>query len=341
MKAFVKYGKSAHEARLMEVPVPEPGEGEVLLQVAACGLCGSDLHAYLARSGYEWVVPPIVLGHEFTGTVQRAGVGIAGFKAGDRAVVLGIQGCHRCRPCRSGDTNLCAERRVIGLNMDGGMAEYAVVKADSLVRVPEGLDPAVAAITEPLSVAIHAVDKGAFYPGQRVVVTGPGPIGLYSAAYARLHGAKVLLAGLGADARARIPAAERIGLRTVNMEDLTWDEALKSAFGGEPLDVWVEASGDPRALEASFAQVRRGGTVVVVAIYAQPFSWFATQCVRGEHSLYFSYASTCRDYELALDLLSDGLKDLEASVTRYSLEDAEKAFRDAEERRVVKPVIVP
>ncbi|MEJ7815938.1 MAG: alcohol dehydrogenase catalytic domain-containing protein [Rubrobacter sp.] len=262
MKAFAKLGREPGEAGIREIDRPEPGLEEVLIRVAACGVCGSDLHAYRSDPGYEFVEPPTVLGHEFAGTVEEVGDGVEGVGPGDRVVAIAIQGCGRCETCRLGSTHLCPRRRVVGLNHDGGMSEHVVVAERHLIRVPDGLDLEIAALAEPLSVAVHAVlARARIQPGHTVVVTGPGPIGLLCGMMAGLSGGEVLVAGTGTDAAVRLPAAERLGLRTANLEHGPLDEHLLKNFGESAPDSWVEASGAVEALEGALGAVRRGGTI--------------------------------------------------------------------------------
>lgn len=342
MKAFAKLGSAAGEAGLREIPKPEPGPGEVLLRVAACGVCGSDLHAYRSAPGYEWVKAPNVLGHEFAGTVEEVGAGVEEAEPGDDATVVAIQGCGRCETCLVGSTHLCPRRQVIGLNYDGGMSEYVVVEARHLVPLPMGIDLNLAALAEPLSVAVHAVlVRASIRPGQTAVVTGPGPIGLMCAVVAKLSGGEVLVVGTAADADVRLPAAERFGLRTANLGDASLGEHLVQAFGDRRPDAWVEASGAVRALESALSMVRPGGTVTVVGMFSESFSFFPTDAVRSELGLMFSYASNYPDYRLALDLLARAEVDWTQLTRSYPLEDASKAFEAASAGLAVKPLLVP
>ena len=337
MKAFVKYGEQPCEGSIQEVEPPRAGPGEVVIKVAACGICGSDLHAYRAEPGYEWVRPPVILGHEFTGTVASVGPAVERFKPGDRVVTIGIEGCLDCALCRDGRTNLCARRRVVGLNHNGGMAEFAAIDEAYLIEVPEALDLTLAALTEPLSVAIHAVEKAGLRPGKRVIVTGPGPIGMMCAALGRAFGADVLLAGTEADERTRLPVARELGIGTINVEREQSGTSLKYP----PPDIWVEASGSTAALNLAIDLMPRGGEIVVVAMYSKGVNWSPTVSVRAEHTYHFSYASSFRDYKYALDLLQSGRLGLENLIARYPLDKAREAFEAAGKGAVVKPVLLP
>jgi L-iditol 2-dehydrogenase len=342
VKAFVKTGRQPGEADVKDVPVTTPGPGEALLRVASCGVCGSDVHAFRSDAGFEWVRTPVTLGHEFSGIVEAVGPGVTRVSPGDRVVVVAIQGCGRCATCRAGLTQLCPRREAVGLSRDGGMAEYAVMPEQHLVPVPEGLDLTVAALGEPLSVAVHAVNVRAdIEPGQKVVVSGPGPIGILCAMVAKLRGAEVLLTGVGQDSESRLPAAEGVGLRTANLSEVLLEEHLRHSFGEGAPDVWIESSGSVRALGSALESVRPGGTIIVVGIYAEEMLFSPTAAVRRELSLLFSYSSTYADYQESLELLGSGAIDPAPLLSKYPLEDAPEAFEAVGKGRTVKAILVP
>jgi L-iditol 2-dehydrogenase len=341
LKAFVKTGSQPGEADVRDVPVAEPGPGEVLLRVASCGVCGSDLHAFRSDAGFEWIRTPVTLGHEFSGTVEAVGPGVTRVSPGDRVVVIAIQGCGRCDTCLAGSTQLCPERELVGLSQDGGMAEYVVEPEQHLVPVPKGLDLTVAALCEPLAVAVHAVAVRAdVKPGQKVVVSGPGPIGVLCAMLADSIGAEVLLTGVGQDSVSRLPAAERVGLRTANLSEKPLEKHMRDGFGQAP-DVWIESSGSVRALSSALESVQPGGTIVVVGLYAEEMRFFPTTAVRRELSMLFSYACNYVDYQAALDLLARGAIDPGPLLSKYALEDAPEAFEAVAKGQTVKAILVP
>lgn len=334
MQALRKLEKRAGSLALVKVPEPQPGPGEVVLRVAACGVCGSDLHAYNDDPGYEFVRPPLTLGHEYTGEVVAVGPGVSGWNVGDRGCGIAIQGCGECPACLRGDTNQCPTRLVQGLQYDGAMAEYVRVAARHLIHLPDGLDLRAASLIEPLSVALHCVaDRTAITPGDLVVVTGPGIIGMLCALVARLRGGRVILAGAEADRAARLPMAERLGLE-VAVGSLA--EQLP-----RPADVLIEASGSAGALASVFDAVRGGGAITVVGMYTQPVNWFVTRAVRAELTIRGSYASVHRNYLQAADLIRRGAIPAEQLVTYYSLAEGPQAFADALSRKVLKPVLIP
>jgi L-iditol 2-dehydrogenase len=342
MKAFVKTGHQPGDAEIREVSVVRPGPGEVLLGVASCGVCGSDVHALRSDPGFEWVTTPVTLGHEFSGIVEEVGPGVSRASPGDRVIAVAVQGCGRCETCLSGATQLCSNRVAVGLSRDGGMAEYAIVPEQHLVPVPEDLDLAVAALGEPLSVAVHAVDvRVQVGPGQRVVVSGPGPIGVLCGLVARHRGAEVLLTGVGQDSASRLPVAERVGLRTANLSERPLEDHLRDRFGDHAPDVWIESSGSVRALGSALESVRPGGTVGVVGLYAEMMRFSPTDAVRREIGLLFSYSCNYADYQTALDLLETSAIDPDPLLSKYPLGSAPEAFEAVGQGRTVKAMLLP
>ncbi len=337
MRAFVKGSSEPLDGAVRQVDPPRPGPGEVRLQVAACGICGSDLHALRSDPGFEWLAPPVTMGHEFAGTVVEVGDGVVDVEVGARVAAMSIQGCLDCAVCRRGTTQLCPSRVVVGLSYDGGLADEVVLPARHLVAVPETVTLEHAAVAEPLSVAVRAVlHEPLVGPGDAVVVSGPGPIGLLSARLAQLGGGEVCVTGSPADVDRRLAIASRWGMHTAVVGEREPAEVL----GREP-DVWVEASGAAPALRGAISAVRRGGAIVVVALYADTFPFFATEAVRKELTLRFSYASAHPEYVQALALLADGSVDAAPLIDRFDLSDARDAFDAAYAGSAVKPLIVP
>lgn len=332
MRGFVKVGRGPQEAEVRELALPEPGPEQVRVDVTACGVCGSDLHAFHADPGYEWVQPPVVLGHELVGTVGAVGARVAGYDVGDLVVAMSVQGCLSCAVCRTGKTNLCPRRRTIGMHYDGGLADATVLDQRHLLPVPEGLSPVDAALTEPLSVAVHGVlELITVRPGDRVVVSGPGTIGLLSARLAQLAGGHVTVLGTDRDRSHRLPVAQRMGLETAVSDTVVADTA----------DVWIECSGAVAAVTQALAGVRPGGTLSVLAMYSRELTFFLTDAVRKELTVRCTYASAASAYARALVLLADGSVDASLLVRTYPLERTTDALHAAAVGEVVKPLIVP
>jgi L-iditol 2-dehydrogenase len=342
VKAFVKTGNQPGAASVEDIPAIRPGPGKVPLRVASCGICGSDVHAFRSDAGFEWIHPPITLGHEFSGTVESVGPDVTRVSPGDRVVAVAVQGCGSCEACRAGSTQLCSQRVAVGLARDGGMAEYAVMPEQHLVPVPEKLDLTVAALGEPLAVAVHAMNvRAQVQARQRVVVSGPGPIGILCAMLAKFNGAEVLLTGVEQDSEARLPAAEHVGLIIANLSEKPLEEHLRDSFGDHAPDHWVESSGSVKVLSSALESVRPGGTITVVGLYADEMQFSPTSAVRRELSLLFSYSCNYADYQTSLDLLGRGDIDPGPLLSKYPLDDAPEAFEAVGQGRTVKAILVP
>ncbi|MHB1212749.1 MAG: zinc-dependent alcohol dehydrogenase, partial [Candidatus Nanopelagicales bacterium] len=332
MRSLVKSGPDTADTFVTDRPIPELRGGDVLMRVEACGLCGSDLHAWRSDPGYEWVKPPVVLGHEFVGTVVAAAPDVDGWGPGDRAVVVSIQGCMDCDACRAGRTNNCLSRAVIGLSFDGGMSQFVRVGVPYLVPVPASMKADVAAAVEPLSVAAHAtLTIGRVTAGQQVVVSGAGFVGIACSLLAMDAGADVLLVGAPQDAESRLPAATALGVPTRVIDEDDWDEP----------DVWIEASGAAPAFTAAIERTRTGGLVSVVGMYSQPPTKNLSLLVRRELEVRGCYASVAPEYTRVIELLAQGRLHVESLLQTFDLEDAATALGDAATARALKPILIP
>jgi L-iditol 2-dehydrogenase len=340
VKALVKAAPRPGALELQELPAPRPRADEVLLRVVSASICGSDLHMAEWHPMARWMKTPVILGHEIAGTVVETGAEVQGFRPGDRVAVESVIWCGRCRPCREGRTNVCEARELFGIHQPGGLAEQIAVPERLLHRLPDGLGPEWAALAEPATVALHAVFRCPPRPGETVLVTGPGPIGLLAGQVARAAGAHVLVAGTPADAAARLPAARELGLETLDPQAPVRD-ALAAAGHQGPVDLALECSGAGPALDAALQLVRRGGTITLIGQPAQPPTFDVSAALRAELTLYASYFGTWQDMETVLRLLSDGTIDIRPLVRPYPLEQVLQAFEDAAAQRVLKPVVQP
>ena len=228
-QAVVHYALEPLAVELREVPIPQIGDGEVLLEVGAVSVCGSDVHQ--SRNTHSWPVNiPVVLGHEFGGTIARLGRGVTGFREGDRVVSeTAAEICGTCLLCRTGRYNLCPERKGFGYGVNGAMAQYVRVPARCLHHIPDSLPFDIACLAEPHSVAYQVMCVNSrIAPGDFVVVIGPGPIGLLCTRMAALSGASTLIvAGLSVD-RPRLETARRLGAtHTVDIETENLDEIIR------------------------------------------------------------------------------------------------------------------
>jgi threonine dehydrogenase-like Zn-dependent dehydrogenase len=242
-------------------PTPEPGPGELLLEVSHCGICGSDLHFLLEWGGRSGVIE----GHEYSGTVAGLGPDVSGWAVGERAIGGPSPRCGHCEYCLAHRTSLCVERGGVGGDdgtWQGAFARYKIVRAAEALRVPEGLSLKHAALTEPLAVALHGITRaGGARPGTRWLVTGGGPIGFLSIAALKALGVDdVVVSEPKASRRA---LCEKLGARAVDPPELS-TPAMPYDLVDEPFDVALECSGNGRAQESALAQLKRAGTLVLV-----------------------------------------------------------------------------
>lgn len=322
-----------------EVPPPRPGPGDVLLKVRACGLCGSDIHIV-----YEGVTPtafqPIILGHEFSGEIAEAGERVAGWKAGDRVAASCMVACGRCPNCLAGKTQICVHRRVLGVHLDGGLAEYARVPAKNLVRLDDRVPFTEGAIlTDAVATPYRALTRrGRLLPGETVVVIGCGGLGLHAVQLARILGAgRIIGVDLSRSAleRARKAGADRV-VQGGPEEALA---AIKDATDGVGADLALECVGAPGTIGLAVACLRAGGRAVVVGLGAEKISLMpSTEFVRKEFELLGSYGFTVPEIEELVALMVAGKLDLSGSVSRtVALEDVNEGL-DALYRKIDDPI---
>jgi L-iditol 2-dehydrogenase len=249
MKALVKESLGAGHVTLQEVPPPAAGPGQVMIRVEAAGICGSDLHILHGDMKLN-LRPPVVMGHEFCGTVAEVGRGVAGRRVGDRVTSeTTFRSCGSCLHCRTGNYNLCPGKELIGYVHNGCFAPYCVVPAERVHALPGNISFEEGALCEPLACCVHAVvEKTTVQPGEMVVAAGVGAIGLLCAQVARAAGAHVITCGTRADGR-RFAVAKAVGVeRTLDVEKQDALEAIRAATGGQGADVFLECSGAPAAL---------------------------------------------------------------------------------------------
>lgn len=344
MVGLVNYAKEPHSVELRELPVPEIGEEEVLFKVQAVGICGSDLHQYTGKQ--SWTVNyPVVLGHEFAGSVAKLGNRVKGFKEGDRVV---SETAALLPPdsafIRQGLYNLEPKRLGFGYGVNGAMAPFVKVPARCLHHVPTELTLDKAALTEPCSVAYNAVCVNSrLRPGDTVAVIGPGPIGLLCAAMAKLSGAgHLIVIGIPADAR-RLEIAKRIGADTIlgaQGENVT--EWVKNFGDGYGVDLVIDAAGVSQSLKLGLDIVRPAGQITKVGWGPQPLNFSLDQLVQKAVTLQGSYSHNWLIWEKVLFLLSSGKIDLNPLLNRISpLSEWRDAFEEMHSGAIVKGVLKP
>lgn len=344
MIGLVNYAKDPHSVELRELPVPEIGEEDVLFNVQAVGICGSDLHQYTGKQSWQ-VNYPVVLGHEFAGVIAQAGSRVRGFKEGDRVVsetaaVLPADSAF----IRQGLYNLEPKRLGFGYGVNGAMAPFVRVPARCLHHVPASLPLEKAALTEPCSVAYNAVCVNSrIRPGDTVAVIGPGPIGLLCAIMARLAGAgHLIVIGIPADAL-RLEVAKEIGAETVlgaKGEDVV--EWVKNFGDGYGVDLVIDAAGVSASLKLALDIVRPAGQITKVGWGPQPLNFSLDRLVQKAVTLQGSYSHNWPIWEKVISLLSTGKLNLDHILNRVSpLQDWHAAFEEMHSGKIVKGVLKP
>jgi len=319
---------------LERVPVPEPGPGEVRVRVAAVGICGSELSGYLGHNALR--VPPLVMGHEFTGVVEavgpgggataaaawggQAGVAASGDRGrgstppavGARVVLNPLVSCGACGYCRDGRANLCQERALVGAHRPGAFADAVVVPASACLELPDDVGFVLGSMVEPLACAVRATRLAGVDAGSRVRVLGAGPIGLLCALVARDAGAHEAGAG---EAGAREVGTGGAGAREVTIHDPNRQRAaVASAWGltapdegPEPGTVVIDAVGLEATRRQAVATLERGGTAVFVGLHEPAAAFDGNDLVRDEKVVRGCFAYAPEDFARALSLLSSGL----------------------------------
>ena len=344
MKALLLTAPSRLE--LTEVSKPRPAEDEVLVRVRACGICGSDIHGWDGSTGRRR--PPLIMGHEAAGEIAAIGAEVTGWGKGDRVTFDSTIYCGRCAPCRSGRINLCEDRRVLGVapaeyRQDGAFAEYVALPARILYRLPDTLTFPQAAMVEPVSIAIHAVQRVKVAPTDTTVVVGSGMIGLFVVQALRWAGAKRIIA---VDLEpGRLALARELGATDVIQSDRT-DVATEIAKLTENAgaDLAFEVVGISPTLQIAIGCVRKGGSVVLVGNLAPKTDFPLQSVVTREITLYGS-CSSAGEYPLCLDLISRGVIRVEPMVSATApLTDGIEWFKRLSQRdggKYMKVILQP
>lgn len=292
---YVGDGKIAVE----EVPRPEPGPGEVLVEIAECGICGSDLHMVLE----QYAKPGAILGHEWSGIVTECPPGSV-WAPGDRVVGTSSPGCGRCRPCRRGRPSVCLNRPTPDfVGYRGAFCQYKTASADSLIRIPDALSTRAAALAEPMAITLHAVRLADVHPEDRVLVTGAGPVGLLLVAVLRAQGVSDITVSEPSEVRRRQALA--VGATRVVAPDALEPPPMALPVA-EPYAVVFECSGQAAALEAGLGQLDYAGTLVVLGTGFDPPRINQNRMIIFELEIIGAYNYNDEGFGPAVDLLGSG-----------------------------------
>lgn len=340
MKAAVFHGPD-RPLCVEDVPIPEPGPGQVLVRVAACGVCHTDLH-YLDHGTPTFKKPPVILGHEISGTVEAVGGGVDPARVGERVLIAAVTSCGHCDACREGRENVCANGEMLGNHIDGGFAEYVVAPAKDTFRLPDGI-PLVEAsiIADAITTPYHAVmNRGCVRPGDSVVVFGCGGVGINIVQVAAAVGARVVAVDVSPHKLewARVMGAAAV-LDPTSVERP--DKELRKLTGGGA-DVAFEAVGKPTTQEQALAALKTGGRAVFVGYSPETVTLNSGRVMFRELEVVGSLGCRPVDYPRVIEMVRQGRLKLTELVThRFCLAEIGQALDTLRSGAAIRVVVTP
>jgi L-iditol 2-dehydrogenase len=344
MKAVVKYGKGKGLVEIREVPEPKMKDDEVLIEVKAVSVCGSDLHIYHDAHPY-W--PPVILGHEFSGVIVDVGKGVKGWKAGDRIVSETRTGsCGTCYMCQSGFPQVCEQKRPYGIGVNGAYTKYVAGPARLLHRLPDNVSFEAGAVIEPTAICVTSIlERSKLQAGEKVVITGPGPIGLISLAIAKAAGAGFVgITGMSSDEGIRFKKARELGADLMIIVDKENPvQKVLEITNGLGVDILIETSGSGKAISQAFEMVRRMGRICAIGISGKeevpiPYDRGIFKALRYD----FCFSSSWTAWETTIGLISKGVLPIEKIIThKLPLDKWEEAFHLLESLQAAKVILIP
>lgn len=343
MKVLVKTAKGEGNVEFKEIEPPKIKSDELLVEVKAAGICGTDLHILHDKSHY---VPPVTLGHEYAGVVVETGSDVTDFNAGDKVTSPATINCDICHFCQIGVTNRCIDpnKRILGVaRADGAFAKFIAVPAKIAHKLPKEIPFEEAALAEPAACAVHATEMIPVNKGDTVVILGPGPMGLLILQLAKLAGAsQTIVTGITAD-QDRMKIAKELGAdHTINVEQEDPVSIIKEITNELGADVVFECSGAPQAQKQAFDIVRRRGKIGLVGLTGREINISLDKIVEGELEVKGSWGTLWTSWKLAIKLIS--LKKLKVKPlisATLPLEQWEKGFQLMESKDAIKVLLIP
>ena len=340
MKAAVFHGKDVG-LKIEDIPRPQIGDGEILVKVAACGVCHTDLH-YIEHGVPTFKKPPVVLGHEASGTVEEVGAGVTNVTKGQRVLIPAVLTCGKCTCCRLGRENICTDMTMLGNHIDGAYAEYVAVPAKDVLDLPESIPLEEASIiADAISTPYHAVkNRAQVKPGDNVVIFGCGGVGINAVQMAAAVGARVIAVDMN---ERKLEWASEFGAAdTINASKVERvSKAVKKLTGGGA-DIAMEVIGNPRTIEEAFESVRVGGRLCVVGYTHEAISIVAGKIMFKELEVVGSLGCRPVDYVPLIRMVEQGKIDVKRQVThRFSLDEIGKAFEMMKEGLSLRSIVIP
>ena len=340
MKAAVFHGGSIG-LRIEDIPVPKIGEEDILLKVAACGVCHTDLH-YIEHGVPTFKKPPIVLGHEASGIVEAVGAKVTNVRKGQRVLLPAVLTCGKCVYCRDGRENICSDMKMLGNHFDGAYAEYVAAPAKDALDLPDSLPLEEACIiADAVSTPYHAVkNRAKVRPGDTVVVFGCGGVGINAVQLAAAAGGYVIAVDI--NDRKLQWATEFGAAKTINATKVERvSKEIKKLTGGGA-DIAMEVIGNPKTIEEAFESVRIGGRLVVVGYTSEAISIVAGKIMFKEIEIVGSLGCRPVDYIPLIRMAAQGRIDVKRLVThRFKLDELSKAFEVMKEGASLPSIVVP
>ncbi len=340
MKAVVFHG-SEKGLKIEDIPVPQISEDQILVKVAACGVCHTDLH-YIDHGVPTFKKPPIVLGHEASGIVEKAGRAVTNVKEGQRVLIPAVLTCGRCSACRLGRENICSDMRMLGNHFDGAYAEYVAVPAKDVLDLPESVPLEEASIiADAISTPYHAVkNRAKVQPGDTVVIFGCGGVGINAVLLSSAVGAYVIAVDIN---ERKLEWAKEFGAaHTINASKVERVSKEVKKLTGGGADIAMEVIGNPRTIEEALDCVRVGGRLCVVGYTHEKINVVAGKIMFKELDIVGSLGCRPVDYIPLVRMVEQGKIDLKRLVThRFSLDEIGKAFEVMKEGASLRSIVVP
>jgi len=340
MKAAVFYGPETG-IKVEDIPIPQVGPEQILVKVAACGACHTDLH-YIEHGVPTFKKPPLVLGHEASGIVDEVGVDVENFSTGQRVLIPAVLTCGKCRFCRMGRENICSDMKMLGNHFDGAYAEYVAVPAKDVLTLPESIPLQEASIiADALSTPYHAVkNRARVQPGDTVVVFGCGGVGISAVQLAASVGAYVIAVDLN---ERKLQWARELGAaETINASEVQRvSKAVKKLTGGGA-DIAMEVIGNPKTIEEAFESVRVGGRLCIVGYTAETISIIAGKIMFKELEIVGSLGCPPGEYVPLIRMVELGRIDVTRLVThRFDLDQIQGAFDVMKKGDSLRSIVIP
>ncbi len=343
MLALVKTQKGEGFIEVKEMPEPRPQPNEVLIEVKACGVCGTDIHVMHDEFPY-W--PPVIMGHEFSGQIVEVGEAVTMWKGGERVVSEPhTRACGKCYLCRSGNIQICPEKRSPGWGIHGGFARYVVMPEHLIHRIPDTMTWEQGAMVEPTAnVVADMLERARVEPEDFVVIMGPGPIGLTAAMCAKVEGAReVLITGTDADEALRLKTAREIGVdHVVNVQQQDVEQIVLELTDGRGADLVVDCSGAPAAISMIPRLVRKKGRICGIGLTGNrqvQLDW--DMLMKKVCDLYFNMSTSYSSWDRTISLIDKKI-DVEKLIThKLPITRWQEGFEAIETQQALKVILYP